>query len=58
MTYNIIGHWPNTVELDKSILAIIVIRLLYTSGFNVRFKNRFGSIIFSFQFSKTDGDVW
>ena len=29
---------PNTVELDLSILAIIVLRLLYTSSFNVRVK--------------------
>ena len=29
---------PNTVELDKSILVIIVLRLLYTSGFNVSLK--------------------
>ena len=38
---------PNTVELISPFLAIKVLRLLYTSGFNV-IKNRIGSIIFFF----------
>ena len=34
---NLFEHcMPNTVELDQSILAIKVLRLLYTSDFNVR----------------------
>ena len=39
--------WPNTVELDMSIFAIKVLRLLQCEHY-----------IFFFQFSKRDSDVW
>ena len=51
---------PNTVEIDK---LVHIRRLLFYDYCTLpasmyEFKNRFRSIIFFFQFSKKDGDVW